>query len=202
MQDIQQRMISLKKQGRQNPEILEYLKKEGYSSQEIYDTMSSQQKNPDSELTPPTPSQEMGSEEFNQSEEISETGEEPQFVSSQKFPAPKNITGRQQIEDIEEIAESIINEKMDEMNINMGEMTIWKERVSTEIDAIKQEILRIRNNSENLQNAVIGRVEDYRKNLGDMSVEIKALNKIMEKILEPLSENVKELSRITERLKK
>jgi len=202
MQDIQQRMISLKKQGRQNPEILEYLKKEGYSSQEIYDTMSSQQKNPDSELTPPTPSQEMGSEEFNQSEEISETGEEPQFVSSQKFPAPKNITGRQQIEDIEEIAESIINEKMDEMNINMGEFTIWKERVSTEIEAIKQEILRIRNNSENLQNAVIGRVEDYRKNLGDMSVEIKALNKIMEKILEPLSENVKELSRITERLKK
>lgn len=195
-------MISLKKQGRQNPEILEYLKKEGYSSQEIYDTMSSQQKNPDSELTPPTPSQEMGSEEFNQSEEISETGEEPQFVSSQKFPAPKNITGRQQIEDIEEIAESIINEKMDEMNINMGEFTIWKERVSTEIEAIKQEILRIRNNSENLQNAVIGRVEDYRKNLGDMSVEIKALNKIMEKILEPLSENVKELSRITERLKK
>jgi len=202
MEDIQQKIMSLKRQGKQNPGIIEDLKKSGYSSQEIYDAMSSQQRNPDSELRPPTPSQEIGS--FNESEEIEETEQNStsDFMPSQKFPAPQNITGRQQIEDIEEIAESIINEKMDELNISLGEMTIWKERVSTEIDAIKQEILRVRNSFENLQTAMVGRVEDYRKNINDMSVEIKALNKIMEKIIEPLSENVKELSRITERLKK
>jgi len=202
MEDIQQKIMSLKRQGKQNPGIIEDLKKSGYSSQEIYDAMSSQQRNPDSELRPPTPSQEIGS--FNESEEIEETEQNStsDFMPSQKFPAPQNITGRQQIEDIEEIAESIINEKMDELNISLGEMTIWKERVSTEIDAIKQEILRVRNSFENLQTAMVGRVEDYRKNINDMSIEIKALNKIMEKIIEPLSENVKELSRITERLKK
>ena len=202
MEDIQQKIMSLKRQGKQNPGIIEDLKKSGYSSQEIYDAMSSQQRNSDSELKPPTPSQEIGS--FNESEEIEETEQNStsDFMPSQKFPAPQNITGRQQIEDIEEIAESIINEKMDELNISLGEMTIWKERVSTEIDAIKQEILRVRNSFENLQTAMVGRVEDYRKNINDMSVEIKALNKIMEKIIEPLSENVKELSRITERLKK
>src|SRR3989344_772796 len=193
MEDIQQKIMSLKRQGKQNPGIIEDLKKSGYSSQEIYDAMSSQQRNPDSELRPPTPSQEIGS--FNESEEIEETEQNStsDFMPSQKFPAPQNITGRQQIEDIEEIAESIINEKMDELNISLGEMTIWKERVSTEIDAIKQEILRVRNSFENLQTAMVGRVEDYRKNINDMSVEIKALNKIMEKIIEPLSENVKEL---------
>ena len=202
MEDIQQKIMSLKRQGKQNPGIIEDLKKSGYSSQEIYDAMSSQQRNPDSELRPPTPSQEIGS--FNESEEIEETEQNStsDFMPSQKFPAPQNITGRQQIEDIEEIAESIINEKMDELNISLGEMTIWKERVSTEIDAIKQEILRVRNSFENLQTAMVGRVEDYRKNINDMSIEIKALNKIMERIIEPLSENVKELSRITERLKK
>ena len=202
MEDIQQKIMSLKRQGKQNPGIIEDLKKSGYSSQEIYDAMSSQQRNSDSELKPPTPSQEIGS--FNESEEIEETEQNStsDFMPSQKFPAPQNITGRQQIEDIEEIAESIINEKMDELNISLGEMTIWKERVSTEIDAIKQEILRVRNSFENLQTAMVGRVEDYRKNINDMSIEIKALNKIMERIIEPLSENVKELSRITERLKK
>lgn len=201
MQDIQQRIMSLKKQGKQNPLIIEELKKEGYSPQEIYDSMSYEQNR--EELRPPTPSQEMESEGF-EAEGIGEPEEDKaqNFMSSQKLPAPKNITGRQQIEEIEEIAESIINEKIDEIGINFGELAIWKERVSTEIEAIKQEVLRMRNNFENLQTAMIGRVEDYRKSISDMSVEVKALNKILEKIIEPLSENVKELSRITEKLKK
>src|SRR3989344_1352436 len=141
MQEIQQRIMSLKKQGKQNPLIIEELKKEGYSPQEIYDSMSYEQNNQNRELRPPTPSQEMESEGF-EAEEIEEPEEDKtqNFMSSQKLPAPKNITGRQQIEEIEEIAESIISEKIDEIGINFGELAIWKERVSTEIEAIKQEI--------------------------------------------------------------
>ncbi len=49
---------------------------------------------------------------------------------------------------------------------------------------------------------MLGKVEDYRRSITDVNIEMKTLSKVLEKILQPLTENVKELSRITERLKK
>ena len=68
--------------------------KEDYSSQEIYDIMANQEKNPEKELAPPTPSEEMGaSPEVNTPER--EEQEEPSFMPTEKFPAPKEIPQRQ-----------------------------------------------------------------------------------------------------------
>ncbi|MBU2640105.1 MAG: hypothetical protein KKG75_05385, partial [Nanoarchaeota archaeon] len=59
-----------------------------------------------------------------------------------------------------------------------------------------------RNQLENLQTAMIGKVETYNKSVTSMGAEMKALSKVMEKIMMPLSMNIKELSRITEKFKK
>lgn len=197
MPDLQNQVTNLKKRGMGNSDIIESLKKEGYSSQDIYDALS----NTISDLSPPTPSEEMGA---SSSEEEPENfpSEEPSFMPTQRFPTHKDIPERQNIEEIEEIAESIIEEKMGELSLTLGDMNVWKEKTSTEIEAIKQEILRIRNQFENIQVSLIGRVEDYKKSISDVSVEVKTLSKVLENILQPLTMNVKELSRITERLKK
>lgn len=202
MPSLQTKIGELRNAGRPNSEIIESLKKDGYKPREIYDAMSNQE-NSYGDLTPPTPSEEFGSEQGFDDEEqpqiIPETGN---FIPPQKFPAPSRIPERQSIEDIEEIAESIIAEKIDELNININDFNLWKEKTTTEIEAIKQEILRIRNHLENLQTTMLGKVEDYRKSITDVNIEVKTLSKVLEKILQPLTENVKELSRITERLKK
>lgn len=205
MPNLKARINELKKGGTPNSEIIEELKKEGHPAQEIYDAMSNQEDF--SDLTPPTPSEEMESEQDSKSD--FEEGEDDQletaqadFMPSQKFPSPSSIPKRQNIEDIEEIAESIISEKMDELSVNINDISLWKEKTSTEIEAIKQEVLRIRNQFENLQNSMLGKVEDYKKSITDMNIEVKTLSKVLEKILQPLTENVKELSRITSRLKK
>ncbi len=202
--NLQSRLDELKQKNTPNGGIIETLKKEGYSSQEIYDTMANQGKNPDKELAPPTPSEEMGaSPEMGAAEPaVAEKEEEPAFMPTEKFPAPKQIPQRQNLEELEEIAESIIEEKMNELSVNFSDLNMWKEKTSTEMEAVKQEILRLRNQFENLQNALVGKVEDYKKNIGDVSVEDKTLSKVLEKILQPLTMNVKELGRITERLKK
>jgi|SRR3989344_123103 len=204
MPSLQTKISELKKTGRSNSEIIENLKKEGHKPQEIYDAMSRSQENSYDDLTPPTPSEEMGGSEqgFDDDVQSQMMPETRNFIQPQKFPAPSRIPGRQSIEDIEEIAESIINEKIDELNININDFNMWKEKTTTEIEAVKQEILRIRNHLENLQTSMLGKVEDYRKSITDVNIEIKTLSKVMEKILQPLTENVKELSRITERLKK
>ena len=205
MPDLQNQIDNLKKAGKPNSEIIERLKKEGHPAQEIYDAMENTQKTPNSELAPPTPSEEMGNEAApieneEPSEEIPQEKEE--FMQSEKFPAPKSIPPRQGIENIEEIAEAIIQEKMEELSVNLTDLNLWKEKTSTETEAIKQEILRIRNQFENLQNALLSKVEDYKKNISTMNIEVKTLSKVMEKIIQPLTMNVKELGRITDRLKK
>ena len=111
------------------------------------------------------------------------------------------IPARANIETIEEIAESIINEKWEELMASVGNLAIWKEKVQGDIRAVKQELLRVEERFENLQKAVLGRVEEYHKAITTVSTDVKALEKVLQRILDPLTKNIKELSKITEKLK-
>ena len=46
-----------------------------------------------------------------------------------------------------------------------------------------------------------GKVREYSDDMRSIHTEMKALEKVFEKILEPLTDNIKELSKITEDLK-
>ena len=132
---------------------------------------------------------------------------EPQDFSQfqqPKFQQPsflQAVSGREEIERIEELAESIIREKWDDLLRDMGDVSLWKEGIKTEISSIKQELVRTQERFENLQKAILGKVKDYDKNTRDLGSEMKALQKVFEKILSPLSSNIKELSKITKELK-
>ncbi len=104
-------------------------------------------------------------------------------------------------EDIEEIAESIINEKWQKLTEDLGDIMSWKEKINNDLDAIKQEVMRVENRFENLQNSVIGKVREYDQSVGEVGVEIKALGKLLSNIINPLTSNVKELQGIVKNLK-
>ena len=101
-----------------------------------------------------------------------------------------------------EIVESIISEKFDDMTSNLGDLAAWKEKINHDVVSMKQEILRMEEKFENLQNAIIGRVKEYDKGISNVHTEMKALEKVLERILEPLVTNIKELSKITDEMKK
>ncbi len=201
-ENINKKIEEMKKRGSSNTKIIDTLKKEGFSSQEIYDALSNEGEKIGNDLEAPAPvSEEMDTAE--EREENTEREEEIDFgMPTMRSPPPTQIPTRQSTEQIEEIAESIIEEKWDELSATIGDLNMWKEKTASEIEAMKQEILRIRNSFENLNNIVIGRVDEYHKGITDVGIEIKALNKIIEKIIQPLTTNVKELSKITEKLKK
>ena len=74
--------------------------------------------------------------------------------------------------------------------------------MNNDLEAIKQELLRTQERFNNLQAALVGKVTDYSRNISDMNAEMKALEQVLKNILEPLTTNVKELSRITSQFKK
>ena len=85
---------------------------------------------------------------------------------------------------------------------DFGDFNTFRERVRTEIVSMKQEMLRMQSRFDSMQQAVIGKVQDYDKNISDVGVEIKALEKVLQNIIRPLSSNIKELSKIVDEMKK
>ena len=117
------------------------------------------------------------------------------------FSQESEIT-RGSIERIQEISESIIQEKWVDFMAKIGDIQLWKSKVDTNITSIKQEVLRTNQRIQNLEKSILSRTREYQKTMEDVSVEMKTLEKVFEKIINPLTSNIKELSRITNELKK
>lgn len=104
-------------------------------------------------------------------------------------------------DEIQEVAESIVEEKWEELTSKLGNINLWKETTDRDIASIKQEILRTQDHFNNLQRALMGKVNEYSDNITKVNSEMKALEKVLQKIIEPLTTNVKELNKITDKLK-
>src|SRR3989338_7808535 len=85
---------------------------------------------------------------------------------------------------------------------NPQDLNTVKERTTSYLIATKQEVLRLRDSFERLQHSMIGKSKEYGETITNVHSEMKALEKVFEKILEPLTDNIKELQRLTQDLKK
>jgi hypothetical protein len=134
-------------------------------------------------------------------EETPEPEEREQIsrISNQSYREPMQDFSSNQMQ---EIAESIVEEKWEDFISKTGDINLWKETINNDIEAIKQEVLRTQERFNNLQNILIGKVTDYNKSVLELNSEMKSLEQVMQKIIEPLTTNVKELGKIAEDLKK
>lgn len=138
------------------------------------------------------------------SEELLEEAPSPStiiqnFPRSQPQPQFPQFSSSDQMQ---ELVESIVEEKWGQVIEKFGDLGVWKERTNRDIIALKQELVRTQDRFAQLQRAVLGKVAEYNDNISNVNSELKALEKVFEKIIEPLTHNVKELQKITERLKK
>ena len=101
----------------------------------------------------------------------------------------------------QELIEAVVDEKWEDLTSRVGDLNLWKESVNNDLEAVKQEVLRIQERINNLQNVTIGKVTEYSKNIGDIGTEMKALEKVFQRILQPLVTNIKELDKVTSELK-
>ncbi len=104
-------------------------------------------------------------------------------------------------ENFEEIAESIIEEKWHDFTRDLGKINEWKELVNSRLDRLEQSLTDLKSDIENLHKAIVSKISDYDRNLLDVGTEIKAMEKVFQKVLPTLTENINELSRITKGVK-
>ena len=143
------------------------------------------------EEAPPAPEAPSAQETTIQEFQNQQTNEPQQF---QNYTTSTN-------KQIEEIAEEIIQEKWESFLESFGDLPIWKEKIENDILAIKQEIVRVHDRMNGVERALAGKVQEYSESLTDVTAEIKALSKLLQQILQPLTSNVKELQKITDKFK-
>ncbi len=118
-----------------------------------------------------------------------------------EYPAAPAID-RIRKDEVEALIEQIIEEKWNTITAGIGDINLWKEKVRTEIISIKQELLRLEHRFEEVNKAVLGKVSQYDKSIKSVGADVRAIEKTLQKILQPLTTNIKELQRLTTKLKK
>jgi DNA-binding transcriptional MerR regulator len=173
----------MKSQGYSNNQVVEYLQKQGLKSEDIFDAINKAEAGPSAGPI--------------------ETAMPPQF---QQMPAQTAFMQSApgfgiSKEQVEEISESIVDERIEDIKKEFKKILDWKESAETRIVAIMQSLEDLSKNFDNLHTGVLGKIEEYDKGIVEVGTEIKALEKVFSKILPTLTENVSELSRITQKMK-
>jgi len=196
-------VLEMQRNSMSHEQIVDSLHQKGFSSQQIMDAINQAELNQSAGMAAGSQNIQSPLDTAGPSPQMPEMGAPGLDTSYQQFPQQRAPQPQRNIEEqIEEITEAIIDEKWDELTKDMGNLSLWKESIQTELESVKQEVLRVEGRLEKLQQAVLSRVEQYNQTLTNVDTEMKALGKVFEKIIQPLTSNIKELSRITADLKK
>lgn len=119
-----------------------------------------------------------------------------------QYPTYETAQPKMDTEAIEEIAEEIINEKWQEIKTKLGDIVEWKSFTEKRITSMDERMKRIESSFDRLQIALLGKVQEYGQNIRDLGAEMQSTRDAFSKIVSPLVDNVKELGKITEDMKK
>ncbi len=97
---------------------------------------------------------------------------------------------------IDETVEKVIEEKWEKLAQNIEKVIDWKDEQEEELESLKKDLAIIGENFAKLEKKLSTRIEGYDKNILDVNSEIKALEKVFQKITPTLINNVNELSKI------
>ncbi len=181
-------IMAMKQRGMGNDQIIQELEMQGYNSSQIFDAIN--QVNLSGNDSPFAP-------QGNMNMQPPQMQEFPQQTYAQPMPQFEQPPQQVDKEQIEEIVEAIIDEKWKEFERDIKLIIEWKDKTESKIDQMDQQIKDIAGSLNNLQKSLIGKVSEYDKNLTNVGVEIKAMEKVFQKVLPSLTENVNKLERMS-----
>ncbi|MBN2881002.1 hypothetical protein JXM83_03025 [Candidatus Woesearchaeota archaeon] len=167
------------------------LKSQGYSNQQIAESLRSQGFDPASINEAIAQADAKGG--------VDGTNFSPQGRSDIAPPLDDSMGSDEEDDgtEIEELIEEIIEEKWKELVKDIKKIIEWKDTADEKITKMQQSFDDLKSNFDNLHKALIGKIGDYDKNIVEVGTEIKAMEKVFEKVLPRFTENVNDLSRIT-----
>jgi len=175
-----QKVLALRRQGLTDNQVIQTLQREGIPSQQVLEAL------------------EMADNQFNPAPMQGAPVMTPMQMQPQSMVPPQQNTDS----DVEELIEAIIEEKWQDVEKDISKVLEWKESIDETITSMQNEITRLGKNFDDLHKALLGKVEDYDKNILHVGVQLKAMEQAFSKVLPVFTNNVQELDRITSRMKR
>jgi len=221
------RVTELKQQGKTESQIIDGLRQEGFSPKEIEEALSqskikselgetaqnpkmaSEIKSPQQmqpsmmqtkeSLPEPSASQPMTQEISSPSPSTTQppAQEYPEYSPETSYQEYPEYTPEANIETMNEIAEQVVNEKISNIKKQITSFIKSKEDILSEINQINGRLTKVENLLNELQIAVIRKIGEYGQNIQDIAKEMHATQDSFSKILDPLTDNIRELQKIT-----
>lgn len=175
---------NMRAQGLDNNQIIQNLQREGYSSSDIFDAMNQADmpSQPSSEITRAS-----SSTQNNTMSRPTQSSQSGQYLDD---PA------------VEEMIEAVIDEKWNEFLKDLTKLIEWKNATQKKITGLEQQFEDLQREFDKIHSALIGKVEEYDKNIQNVGADVKAMEKVFGKVIPEFTENVSELGRIAQEMNK
>ena len=98
----------------------------------------------------------------------------------------------------EELIEAIIEEKWNDLVKDIAKIVEWKTATESRITKLEQSMKDAKDSFDQLHAAILGKVGEYDKHILDVGTEVKAMEKVFEKVLPMFTENVAALTHIAD----
>jgi DNA-binding transcriptional MerR regulator len=177
----------LRQQGYNNNQIASYLQSKGYTQQQVSDAIT--QASLAGYQQPGYPGMQEFPQQSYQQYQSFQQPMQPQQQPQEGYSASD--------ERIEEIAEAIIDEKWQELVKDVKKVIEWKDTVESRLDHLEQMIKDLKSSMDNMQRGIFGKIQDYDKSINDVGTEIKAMERVFQKVLPSLTESINRLDRIS-----
>lgn len=201
-----QEVVSFKRQGMNNDQIINQLRAEGYEFQQIKDAMSQAElKTAATNKQSQIPQKQTQTPQRPQLPQVQQGAQMPDFGAPEMetgfTPAPGMEVKDRSVEEIERILEQIIEEKWAEVEEKLGVMENWKAKVEKKIDKLESKIDNFNSRVDSIEATMTAKVDEYGKSMQEVSVEMQAMDKVMSKLVPTLTDSIKELKQVTEKKK-
>ena len=176
---------SMRQQGYADNQIIQMLQNQGYQSQQIFEAMSMAE-------AANAPQQQMAMPQ----QQVYPAQDQRMMGGGQElYDVGSSVDDRERIE---EVAEAIIDEKWNDLLKDINKISDFNAKTESRLTKIEQDIKNLRDNFDSLHRGVLGKISDYDRNLVSVGTEIKAMEKVFQKILPAFTDNVNRLARITD----
>ena len=212
----------MQQQGFSDSQISDQLKQQGISPREVNEAIEQSRVKSavynegamePSIMPPPTsmqqeqimPQQAMQTRTAQATQEINEMSQPQQEMMEQQgqaydYQQYPEYTYQQQAYDpasITEITEQIVEEKTEKIQKQIQEINAFKTEIQGKAANIEERLRRIELIIDRLQISILNKIGEYGQNLSDLKNEMQTTQESFSKVLSPLSENMKELRKIS-----
>ena len=116
-------------------------------------------------------------------------------------PPPRFAPVKPSTEEMQEIAEKIVEEKWKSAEKEIDTIRKWRDETETNLSNLSDRMTKLEMKMDSVEQAILGKVEEYGKSISDVGTELKAMQRVFQTTMPAFTENIKELQGLVEETK-